>query len=155
AARARSCEGRYNRPGHGAFCRSLHASARLRFAADEHSSHAEHPTRSKIGLTLHYLSANLRQSALDEEMDKPQDVIPHVITESGPFGGSQRNTLLTLKGLVRDGYKTDLICGPGGRLIPEAQAIGVPVHVVPDLVRQVDPLKDSRALLQLYRLFRS
>jgi glycosyltransferase involved in cell wall biosynthesis len=88
-------------------------------------------------------------------MDKARHVIAHVITESGPFGGSQRNTLLTLKGLVRDGYKTELICGPGGRLIPEAQAIGVPVHVIDDLVRQIDPRKDARAFLQLYRLFRS
>lgn len=88
-------------------------------------------------------------------MDKVRHVIAHVITESGPFGGSQRNTLLTLKGLMQDGYKTDLICGPGGRLIPEAQAIGVPVYVIPDLVRQVDPWKDCRAFFQLYRLFRS
>ena len=88
-------------------------------------------------------------------MDKARHAIAHVITESGPFGGSQRNTLLTLKGLVRDGYKTELICGPGGRLIPEAQAIGVPVYVIDDLVRQIDPWKDSRAFLKLYRLFRS
>lgn len=88
-------------------------------------------------------------------MDKARHTIAHVITESGPFGGSQRNTLLTLKGLVRDGYKTELICGPGGRLIPETEALGVPVHVLPDLVRQVDPRKDSRALLELYRLFRA
>jgi glycosyltransferase involved in cell wall biosynthesis len=88
-------------------------------------------------------------------MDKARHTIAHVITESGPFGGSQRNTLLTLKGLVRDGYKTELICGPGGRLIPETEALGVPVHVLPDLVRQVDPRKDCRALLALYRLFRA
>lgn len=88
-------------------------------------------------------------------MDKARHTIAHVITESGPFGGSQRNTLLTLKGLVRDGYKTELICGPGGRLIPETEALGVPVHVLPDLVRQVDPRKDSRALFELYRLFRA
>jgi glycosyltransferase involved in cell wall biosynthesis len=88
-------------------------------------------------------------------MDKSRHTIAHVITESGPFGGSQRNTLLTLQGLVRDGYKTELVCGPGGQLIPEAQTIGVPVHVVPDLVRQVDPGKDFRAVLHLYRLFRS
>jgi glycosyltransferase involved in cell wall biosynthesis len=56
---------------------------------------------------------------------------------------------------VRDGYKTELICGPGGRLIPETEALGVPTHVLSDLVRQVDPKKDFRALLDLYRLFRA
>ena len=88
-------------------------------------------------------------------MDKACHKIAHVITESGPFGGSQRNTLLTLKGLARDGYRTELICGSGGRLIPESEALGVPVHVIPDLVRQVDPRKDCRAFLQLHRLFRA
>jgi glycosyltransferase involved in cell wall biosynthesis len=80
--------------------------------------------------------------------------IAHVITESGPFGGAQRNTLLTLKGLIRDGYRVELICGGGGPLIREARAVGAPVHVVPELIRAVDPSRDCRALLRLYRLFR-
>jgi len=87
-------------------------------------------------------------------MEKTRYRIAHVITESEPFGGGQRNTLLTLRGLMRDGYEVELICGPGGRLIPEAEAIGVKVHVIPDLIRQVDPLKDCRAFFRLYRLFR-
>jgi glycosyltransferase involved in cell wall biosynthesis len=88
-------------------------------------------------------------------MEKIRHRIAHVITESEPFGGAQRNTLLTLKGLVRDGYESELLCGPEGRLISEAEAIGVKVHVIPALVRQLDPLKDSRAFFGLYRLFRS
>jgi glycosyltransferase involved in cell wall biosynthesis len=84
-----------------------------------------------------------------------QSTIVHVITESAPFGGAQRNTLLTLKGLMRDGYQTELICGPGGPLIREAQAVEVRVHVIDELVRPVDPPKDSRAFLKLYRLFKS
>jgi glycosyltransferase involved in cell wall biosynthesis len=81
--------------------------------------------------------------------------IAHVITESEPFGGAQRNTLLSVRGLAADGYPTDLVCGPGGRLIPEARAAGVRVHVVEDLVRQIDPRRDVRAFVALYRLFRS
>lgn len=87
--------------------------------------------------------------------DYKQNKIVHVITESVPFGGAQRNTLLTVKGLVRDGYGAELICGSGGPLIDEARAAGVPVHVFADLVRPVSPFKDCRALLQLYRLFRA
>jgi glycosyltransferase involved in cell wall biosynthesis len=79
----------------------------------------------------------------------------HVITESQPFGGAQRNTLLTLKGLVRDGYAAELICGPGGPLISHTQALNIPVHVIPELIREVDPRKDCRALFRLYQLFRS
>jgi glycosyltransferase involved in cell wall biosynthesis len=88
-------------------------------------------------------------------MQKPRNRIAHVITNPESYGGAQLNTLLTLKGLVRDGYEVELICGPGKRLIREARAISVQVHVIPNLVRQVDPLKDTSAFLHLYRLFRS
>lgn len=81
--------------------------------------------------------------------------IAHVITESQPFGGAQRNTLLTLKGLVSDGYETELICGTGGPLIQAAREVGAPVYPVPDLVRPVAPFKDCRALLRLCQLFRA
>jgi glycosyltransferase involved in cell wall biosynthesis len=88
-------------------------------------------------------------------MEKTRHRIAHVITESEPFGGAQRNTLLTLKGLLKDGYDTELICGSGGPLIQEARACGVPVHVIPSLIRQIDPLRDCYALLQLYRVLRA
>jgi glycosyltransferase involved in cell wall biosynthesis len=81
--------------------------------------------------------------------------IAHVITNADSFGGAQRNTLLTLKGLVRDRYEAELVCGPGKRLIKEARAMGIPVHVVPDLIRQIHPVRDCRALFMLNKLFRS
>jgi glycosyltransferase involved in cell wall biosynthesis len=87
--------------------------------------------------------------------DMIQPTIAHVITESIPFGGAQRNTLLTLKGLVRDGYPVELVCGPGGPLIREAEALGVRAHVIDELMRPVELVKDCRALLKLYELFRS
>ncbi len=80
--------------------------------------------------------------------------IAHIITESEPFGGAQRNTLLTLKGLVGDRYQLELICGPGGPLIQEAEAIGVRVHVVESLLRPVQPWKDLQAFLRLWSLCR-
>lgn len=88
-------------------------------------------------------------------MKKISNRIAHIITQSGPYGGAQRNTLLTLRGLLRDGYEAELVCGPGGRLIDEARAVGAQVHVLPDLLREVNPIKDARALLQLYRLCRA
>lgn len=88
-------------------------------------------------------------------IDKRKSKIAHIITNPGSFGGSQRNTLLTIEGLVRDNYEVELICGPGARLIQEVKAIGAPVHVVPDLVRPISLLKDCRAFFRLYHLFRS
>jgi glycosyltransferase involved in cell wall biosynthesis len=83
-----------------------------------------------------------------------QPTIVHVITESTPFGGAQRNTLLTLKGLIRDGYRAELICGPGGPLIREAEAIKIKVHTIDELIRQVNPSRDYQALVILYKLFK-
>lgn len=83
-----------------------------------------------------------------------REIVAHVITESAPFGGAQRNTLLTLAGLAAAGYPTRLVCGPGGPLIDRARALGVEVDVVPHLVRAVDPARDLRALVALWRCFR-
>ncbi len=46
------------------------------------------------------------------------------------------------------------MCGPGGRLVAEARASGVPVHVVDDLVRRPDPRRDLRTVVRLAALFR-
>lgn len=81
--------------------------------------------------------------------------VAHVITESNPFGGAQRNTLLTVQGLARDGYPVELVCGPGGALIERAEECGIPVHVMPDLTRKTDPRRDLRTAVALYRLFRA
>ena len=81
--------------------------------------------------------------------------IAHVITESHPFGGAQRNTLLTLQGLADAGHHVELVCGEGGTLIEAARASDVIVHVLPDLVRKTDPLKDPRTFRALRKLFRS
>lgn len=88
-------------------------------------------------------------------VNKMQLAIGHVITESTPFGGAQRNTLLTLDGLMRDGYRPELICGPGGPLIDKAAACGVRVHVLESLIRAVDLVQDYRTLMALYKLFRA
>jgi glycosyltransferase involved in cell wall biosynthesis len=81
--------------------------------------------------------------------------VAHIVTLSTPFGGAQRNTLLTLRGLLRDGYEADLICGPGGLLIKEARAVGARVNVIADLGRPVNFFKDARILFELFRLCQS
>jgi glycosyltransferase involved in cell wall biosynthesis len=81
--------------------------------------------------------------------------IAHVITESSPFGGAQRNTLLTIAGLVRSGHHVDLLCGAGGELIERAAERGATVTVLPDLVRRTRPIRDLRTARALYRIFRA
>lgn len=81
--------------------------------------------------------------------------VAHVITESNPFGGAQRNTLLTIDGLVRGGHQVDLLCGAGGELIERAAESGADVTVLPDLVRRTQPLRDLSTLRALQRIFRA
>jgi len=84
--------------------------------------------------------------------------ILHVITESN-LGGAQRNTLLTIRGLVQRGFDVHLVCGPYGpgdatALIREAALCGATVRPMPSLVRPIKPLTDLRALRELYSLMR-
>jgi glycosyltransferase involved in cell wall biosynthesis len=80
--------------------------------------------------------------------------ILHVITRL-VVGGAQENTLLTVAGLDPRRYHVELAAGPEagpeGSLSPPP---GVPFHLVPTLVRDVQPWRDLRALLDLYRLMR-
>jgi glycosyltransferase involved in cell wall biosynthesis len=78
----------------------------------------------------------------------------HVITRM-IIGGAQENTLLTAARLDPGCYDVELLCGPQtgseGSLIEEARAQGVAVKILPDLLRQVSPLHDIKALIALKR----
>jgi len=80
----------------------------------------------------------------------------HVITESN-LGGAQRNTLLTMQGLVQHGCEVHLACGLEGpgealALAREAERRGIRVHVMRTLMRPVSPLHDLLAFATLARL---
>ncbi|MDE2291781.1 MAG: glycosyltransferase family 4 protein, partial [Elusimicrobia bacterium] len=77
----------------------------------------------------------------------------HVVTRLD-LGGAQQNTLYTVAHLDRSRFEPVLACGAGGLLDAEARALPLRVRFVEDLVRQVDPLRDLAALLQLAALMR-
>jgi glycosyltransferase involved in cell wall biosynthesis len=86
--------------------------------------------------------------------------IAHVITRM-IIGGAQENTLLTCEDLVRD-YGDDVLLitgpplGPEGSLLERARASGVPTIVLPELRREIQPLRDLaayRALKHRLRVF--
>ncbi len=78
------------------------------------------------------------------------------------LGGSQENTILSCEGQARLGHDVHLafgpIYGPEGSMLSRVEtfnAVGphrITTHLVPDLVRQVSPLRDRRALKQLRTL---
>ena len=84
--------------------------------------------------------------------------IVHVITRL-ILGGAQENTLLTVEGLHhRHGDDVTLITGPAegpeGDLFGRAEAQGLKVELMPELVRAVRPATDLRAYRLLRRAFR-
>ena len=85
-------------------------------------------------------------------MDKT--TVVHIITKL-ELGGAQQNTLFTVAHLDRDVYKPVLISGTEGILVEEAkQLTDVNVHFLSDLVREIKPLKDLRALIKIRRILK-
>jgi glycosyltransferase involved in cell wall biosynthesis len=80
----------------------------------------------------------------------------HIITRM-ILGGAQENTLLTVEGLNRLGYEATLVSGvdhgPEGELLTLA-AKRVPLIVVEELYRKINPLDDVIALFKLCRIIR-
>jgi glycosyltransferase involved in cell wall biosynthesis len=84
--------------------------------------------------------------------------VTHVITRL-VIGGAQENTVSTVFGLRQTSeFQPSLVSGPTtgpeGSLAPLFdKELGL-LTIVPDLVREIDPFKDYRALRRLTRLFR-
>ncbi|PCI40483.1 MAG: hypothetical protein COB53_01070 [Elusimicrobia bacterium] len=81
--------------------------------------------------------------------------IVHIVTRLD-FGGAQQNTLYTIAHLDRKRFEPILFTGPGGYLDPQAKELQATTKVcfVTDLVREISPLQDLTALLELTRLLR-
>jgi glycosyltransferase involved in cell wall biosynthesis len=80
----------------------------------------------------------------------------HLITRL-IVGGAQRIALETAAFLAGSGWSVELWAGPQtgseGSLHEEARRRGVPLREVPDLVRELSPAHDARALIWLRREF--
>jgi glycosyltransferase involved in cell wall biosynthesis len=84
--------------------------------------------------------------------------VVHVITRL-IVGGAQENTLLTVEEQHRTWHDdvtlvTGPPLGPEGSLLERAQAGGLPVILVDELRRNIDPWRDWRSYGRLKRLFR-
>ena len=85
-------------------------------------------------------------------MDKT--TVVHIITKL-ELGGAQQNTLFTVAHLDRNAYKPVLLSGTEGILVEEAkQLTDVNVHFLSDLVREIKPLKDLKALVKMRRVLK-
>ncbi|MCZ6684056.1 MAG: glycosyltransferase family 4 protein [Planctomycetota bacterium] len=82
--------------------------------------------------------------------------IMHVITRL-IVGGAQENTILSCEGLQAEGHEVHLLAGPTtgpeGSLVDRARAGKYHYEEIPELVRQVSPLRDRRAMTALRKRF--
>jgi glycosyltransferase involved in cell wall biosynthesis len=75
--------------------------------------------------------------------------VVHIITKL-ELGGAQQNTLFTVNHLDRTAFDVVLISSSEGILIEEALKLStVTVHLIPELVREIGPLKDLKALFKI------
>lgn len=80
--------------------------------------------------------------------------VAHLVTRLD-LGGAQQNTLYTASHLDPARFDVLLACGPGGMLDDDARRLAdaperpFKLRLFPELVREVSPLDDFRALLQL------
>ncbi|MCP5102312.1 MAG: glycosyltransferase family 4 protein [bacterium] len=79
------------------------------------------------------------------EMQKIKAV--HIITKL-ELGGAQVNTIHTYENLGQNRFDSYLLCGPGGILTDKIKKENE-LFIIKDLVRQLNPLKDLKAFLQI------
>ena len=79
---------------------------------------------------------------------RPVPVV-HIITKL-ELGGAQQNTLFTVAHLDRHRFLPCLITNPEGLLLPEALTMkGVKTFFIPELIREINPFMDIRALFKI------
>jgi glycosyltransferase involved in cell wall biosynthesis len=85
---------------------------------------------------------------------KPLPVV-HIITKL-ELGGAQQNTLFTIARLDRERFRPYLITNNKGLLVSEAMALkGVKTYLLPELMREINPLTDMRALLKIRSILKA
>jgi glycosyltransferase involved in cell wall biosynthesis len=83
--------------------------------------------------------------------------VTHIITRL-VRGGAAQVVLSNAAGLDKSRFKSTIVCGPEsgseGDCFEDARRHGVPVHIIPSLVRDISPVKDLKALLNMIDILR-
>jgi glycosyltransferase involved in cell wall biosynthesis len=79
--------------------------------------------------------------------------ILYLITQS-ELGGAQKYVYYLATHLPKDEYDVAVACGTGGPLIAALREAGIEVYPLPNLTREIDPIRDLSALVDLFRLIR-
>uniref|UniRef100_A0A7C4VWM4 Glycosyltransferase family 1 protein n=1 Tax=Fervidobacterium pennivorans TaxID=93466 RepID=A0A7C4VWM4_FERPE len=81
-----------------------------------------------------------------------------LITRSD-WAGGQKVLYALVYGLLKyypEEFEIEVACGKeNGMLIPELEKLGVKVHIIPNLVREISPLKDLKAFFEIKKLIKN
>ena len=95
-------------------------------------------------------------TAIETQISKPIKVL-HPITRL-IVGGAQENTMYTAAMLDPQRFKAEIFSGPQtgseGSLIEEVRQRSIPLTISPHLLREISPLHDPLALIELTRYIR-
>ncbi|WP_432799277.1 glycosyltransferase family 4 protein [Poriferisphaera sp. WC338] len=84
--------------------------------------------------------------------------IMHIITRLIQ-GGAQQNTVISCRAQVAAGHTVTLVFGPihgpEGSLLEEAKLTGAKIIILPEMVRELNPLKDFKCYRALRKLIRT
>ncbi|MDR1196294.1 MAG: hypothetical protein LBL00_07460, partial [Endomicrobium sp.] len=69
------------------------------------------------------------------------------------LGGAQKFTLYTAENINKEHFEVSLICGINGILDEEAKK-NIRTLFLPDLVREISPVKDLKALFKIWKILR-
>ncbi|WP_116186103.1 glycosyltransferase family 4 protein [Pectobacterium aquaticum] len=76
----------------------------------------------------------------------------YIITKASEIGGAQVHVKDLSERLLKDGHSVEVIVGEYGILVDELLDVGVSVHVVSNLVREIAPKKDIACIFNLRKL---
>ncbi|MCH2206428.1 MAG: glycosyltransferase family 4 protein [Lentisphaerales bacterium] len=83
--------------------------------------------------------------------------ICHLITRM-IIGGAQENTLYSCQGQIENGHEVILTTGPTtgpeGKLLDKQKVPGLKVDIIPELVRELNPMTDLKAYFVLKKYFK-
>jgi hypothetical protein len=73
-------------------------------------------------------------------------------------GGAQETVIETCACINKDRFETQIVAGPQtgpeGELVSEVKKRQIPLTVIPELVREINPVKDFIAACKLVKLFK-
>ena len=74
------------------------------------------------------------------------------------IGGAQENTLYSCQGQIENGHEVILTTGPTtgpeGKLLDKQKVPGLKVDIIPELVRELNPMTDLKAYFVLKKYFK-